>query len=436
MKEIYNFPTQEKGSTVLLYPTPYCPVGCKYCFESPFLFEKKYDKENMKKTLEELMDFLEYRHLILHGGEVLKLPIKDFEYFIKIMKKHIDHPSIQSSLWGLTNKHIQIIKEYEVAIGASIDGPEELNSLRGPRSPELNKKFQEEINKNLDRLNSEGLSPGVISVLTKTNAGNENKLERLVNWSRTKTRGGRFNPMFVPNFDVNHPAQEDLLTTEEFKTAWMYILEASLKYTDFQPAFVAEMRDNLLGFPLASCTFSRCDYLTTKCITIMGDGGLVRCDRCLQDGYYYRSSVPTQQRSFMLKQTECKGCKYWEVCGGGCPGESLDKDFRKRSSFCETYYAVYERLESVLRMMYPNTQLSIDVEDFFNKYTQNGKILNDQLRLLRNSASNSPEHGEKSCSQNTRKNGASGGHIDHNDSENPYHIDGSRREYQNVRKNR
>lgn len=437
MQEIYNFPFGERGATVLLYPTPYCPVGCKYCFETPFPFPRTYNKEAMKDTLDQLATHLQYKNLILHGGEVLKLPIKDFEYFINIMSKHEEHPSIQTSLWGLTDKHIKIMKKYQVGIGVSIDGPPELNILRGPRDPELNKNFQLEIVKNLKKLNSEGMSPGVISVLTKTNAGDELKLEKLVNWSIENTSGGRFNPMFVPNFDPNHPSREDVLSPEEFKRAWLYLLEASLKNSNFKPTFVSEMRDNLLGFHPASCTFARCDYLTTQCMTIMPDGGLLRCDRCLQDGYHYRSQGATQQRAFMLKQTECRGCRYWEVCAGGCPGEALNKNYRSKSSFCEAYYAVYERLESVLRTCYPNIILAIDIDNYFKNYIEKGRILHEELQIIRNKDIRDFEEKENnSCniknSCNPEKENIS--HIDHNDENRPYHLDGIEKGFINKRR--
>ena len=133
MEFVYNFPHQERGATVLFYPTPFCPVGCKYCFETPFKYNKSYDKKAMKNTFISLMDHLQFKNVILHGGEPLKLPIKDFEYFFKLASQYVDHPSLQTSLWGLTDKHIAILKEYKVSIGVSIDGPQELNSLRGPR---------------------------------------------------------------------------------------------------------------------------------------------------------------------------------------------------------------------------------------------------------------------------------------------------------------
>lgn len=228
-------------------------------------------------------------HIILHGGEAFSLPIKDFSYFMKLIQEYQFQPAIQTSLFGMTDKHVKILKKYNVSVGISLDGPAELNVLRGPRDPNLNKKYQKDVAKNLEVLQDEKIPCGIVTVVNEANAGDDKKLAKLVEWSRTKTSGGRFNAMFVPWFVKNHPAEKYLLSEEKLKHA-LYLLDASFKYSDFYPAFVSEMIDNLLGLGLKSCQFGRCDYLTTKCITIMPNGLLARCDRCFQDGYYYIST--------------------------------------------------------------------------------------------------------------------------------------------------
>jgi uncharacterized protein len=406
------------SKTILLYPKLECEIGCSYCFEKPFserLLEGKkpieqkfnYNKEKMVESLTNICSNrdMSKANVILHGGEVLLLDFEDFKFFIENMKKSgIGILSLQTSLFGLTKEHIEVIKENNVNVGISIDGPPELNILRGPRNnPVLNKKYQDTICENLEILRESGINPGVISLINKANAGNKKKLDKLIEWSRTKTGGGRFNPMFLPFWHSKKGVlSQYIMNGKEMKEACLYLLEASLKYSDFCPTFVSEMIDNLLGLNISSCTLSRCDYLSTRCTTIMPDGNIARCDRCFQDGYYYiGNSSYTQQRSEMLAQIEgqCKQngriCKYFEICGGGCPGEALDKDYRNKSSFCETYYALYERIEGILRKAYPNTPLSVDVPNFFNDYYLKNRLLNPELNKYMGRNKNNPQNNQK-----------------------------------------
>lgn len=415
-----DYQINQQGQTILMYPMPECPVGCSYCFEADFLAKKEgYNRELIAESLRKIMlqrgqnpssnntkgkegdykkntaNYNQSGHIILHGGEVFTLPIKDFEFFLKLMLKYQPQPAIQTSLFGMTDKHVKLIKKHNVSVGVSLDGPAELNILRGPRDPDRNKKYQIEVARNLEILRDEQkLQCGTVTVVNKANAGNTNKLAKLVEWSRTKTDGGRFNAMFVPNFIENHPIKEYALSPEELTNAFLYMLNASFEFQDFRPSFVQEMSDNLLGMGLQSCQFSRCDYLTTKCVTIMPNGLLARCDRCFQDGYYYTSTTlgETQQRAFVLGQTECHDpntnpsdgllCRYWNVCGGGCPGENAD--YRHKTNNCKMYYTIYSRLEGIVRKMYPDATLAIDLPpDYYYIYPSQGKFLNPDIKRSR-----------------------------------------------------
>ena len=382
------FPRGGSWGTILLYPTPHCNVGCGYCFEIP-VEKEQYYKENMIRSLEDIMSFVqpnEQKKIILHGGEVLHLPLEDFEFFIKGIKKFQRNPAIQTSLYGLTEEHIKIIKENDVSIGVSIDGPPELNILRGPRNPKLNKEYQQEIIENLEKLKAAKIVPGTIAILSKANAGSIQKMDKLIEWSRKNTCGGRFNPMFYPFWKKEKSElSKYVLNPHEMANVFLYLTEASFKYRDFRPAFVTEMINNLLGNGLASCSYSRCDYLTTTCLTIMPNGTFARCDRCFQDGYYNISSNKREEtRSFMLEQIPmedggCGNCRYFSICGGNCPGEGINKDYRNKSCFCEAYYKTYEKLEGVLRQLHPDIKLAIDVPNFYHNYYKQGKVLNFNL---------------------------------------------------------
>ena len=353
--------------TLLMYPITDCPVGCAYCFNAKSQ-NIKYDKNVMCDKLVELSKLWGGYppQVIMHGGEVLTMPIRDFKFFIKHISDLNVRPVIQTSLFTLLPEHIRIFKKYKVGLGVSIDGPPELNILRGPREKKANQDYQKRLIKNMAILKKEGLEFGTISVLTKINAGPD-KIDRLIEWGiENKIQGGRFNAMFTPSHNPELLSQE--LAPSELKNAFLKLADACYRHpTEFNPAIVREVQKNLLGQGLSSCNFTRCDYLFTRCSTILPDGGISRCDRCFELGFMYQPIESTLSRSEMLKQTECSGCKYFNICGGGCPSEGVG-DFRHKTKYCEALYALFERVERQIRSLHSGIVLSIDIPNYFEDY--------------------------------------------------------------------
>ena len=366
-------------STILLYFKVKCPVGCTYCFEKPTDITD-YDLGKMLEALETI--FNPNDTICLHGGEVCTLPINDLEFILRKVRKFLTDRnvnssiSLQTSLYGFTNKHLNLFKKYNVSPGISVDGPSELNILRGPKDPDKNKEYQINLEKSLQMLKDNNFHCGHIAVLTKANVGTDEKLDKFIEWAITTNFNGRMNPMFVPLWSASE-IKDYALTPTELTNVWLKLADVCINNKNLMWNPFREFIDNLLGqFHLSPCIIARCDYLTTTCKTIMGDGSLARCDRCFQEGYYGRGSQRNFVRSSVLKDTECDKCKFFEICGGGCPGEGENGDARHKTYYCESYYAVYEYLENKLRGLMPNITLSIDEQNYFKEYDQQNKRLN------------------------------------------------------------
>jgi uncharacterized protein len=363
--------------TLLFYPKNSCEVGCDYCFSDKSNKKITYDKEKMVEKAKEYATKINpqkrNKRIVLHGGEIFSIVDDDLLYFIEELHKIFSDISVQTSLSNITDFQLDVVKKYKIRLGVSIDGPPELNTLRGPRSLEKNKIYQDNLIKNLDILRQEKIGFGCISVLTKLNATGDS-INKMENWILEKEISGRFNPMFLPNWDCNSHLKGLELTSEELKTYWLRMIELNKKEPQLNLNPTKEFAGNLLGAHLAPCIACRCDYISTFCDMITPDGEMSRCDRCLQDGLHYTGEeiVNNYYRSEMLKNTECKGCRYFEICGGGCPGEGTDGDFRHKTRFCSAYYGVYEKLENNLRAV-PNVTLSIDVPNYFEKYHKIGR---------------------------------------------------------------
>jgi uncharacterized protein len=368
--------------TLLFYPKIDCSVGCDYCFSDKLDKRIPYNKEKMIESAHAYARKMDIEHqqysdrrkkIVLHGGEIFSIPDDDLNYFIEEVHKMFGEISIQTSLSELTDFHLDLVKKYKIRLGVSIDGPPELNVLRGPRSLEKNKIYQDNLIRNMNILKQEKLKFGCISVLTKLNSTGEN-IDKMENWILENEISGRFNPMFLPNWNRNSHLKDLELTSDEVKTFWLRMIELNKKEPQLDLNPIKEFAGNLLGIHLAPCVVCRCDYISTFCDMITPDGEMSRCDRCLQDGLYYVDSQiqNNNYRSEILKNTECKGCRYFEICGGGCPGEGVDGDFRRKTKFCSAYYGVYKQLEDNLRVV-PNITLTIDIPDYFEKHHRTGR---------------------------------------------------------------
>ena len=405
-------------STILFYFKTQCPVGCEYCFGSPSE-DIKYDLNKMIDTFKQI--YVRGDAVTLHGGEVCTLPIKDLRCILEKIRSVMGNDTIglQTSLFGATKQHIALLKKFNVSVGVSVDGPPELNTLRGPRDPNANAIYQKRLIKTIDAIRHPDGSFGGIVVLTKHNATGDN-LEKLVSWAKKVKFQGRFNPMFVPNW--NPCADAIRLTPDELKLAWIRLTDELLINHQLKWEPMREFIDNLLGISSFSpCIVGRCDYTSTTCKTIMGNGEVARCDRCFQDGYYQRSNTRNYVRSRMLKITECAGCKYYEVCGGGCPGEAFDGDFRHKTYFCDAYYSLYEYLETRLRGIMPNIVLTVDLPEYFDNYELKGSRNNPFVRMNNGTYKRPHVFKQPECSQNpkninTQRDGIGTEHGDHYDS--------------------
>jgi len=373
-------------NTILFYPlADSCPNGCLYCFEDPSFRKENvftgYDKYKMAESVKRLVENGKGSpQVILHGGEILALPIPDLEFFLSEIKKYNESPNVQTGLGvPITQEHIRLFRSYNVFPGTSVDGPPEFNCLRGPRDLENNKKFQEVVVRNIQTLKESGLKFGNISILSKANASPD-KIDKLIEWSLCTTYGGRFNPLFVPWYKENEEILQYALTPKELSSAFLKLLNAAIRNPSFEFALFKEVASALLGDFRSVCTFNRCDYLITSCSPVLPDGTVARCDRCFQDGYYLASQKPSDARWKMLEQTECKGCRYFVACAGGCPGEGQNGDFRSKTVYCEAYYTLFQAVENMLRKMFPGIFLTIDIHNYYEEYVIPGKRFNPFMR--------------------------------------------------------
>jgi uncharacterized protein len=343
--------------TILIVPTLKCNIKCGYCFADGYSWveQKGYDLTKILTSMETLHNQYRGDHFCLHGGECTLIDINDFETIMKKMYEYNGCTSLQTNGYDISDKMIEIFKKYKTHVGISIDGDGELNSIRGfPNDKIKNRKYTKKVISNIKRLKKEGISVGLIVVLSKANASSVSKLNKLVKFiiklSNIGVVSGRLNLMW----STCESTKQYELTPEEASFAWIYLYN-NLRYIpklEWNP--FRDYTDNLLGFSHSSCSMGKCDYGCTITKVIQYDGTLGNCDRTHQENKLTeRSNTPNMDRYEKLREGQCKDCRYWNVCYGGCPAEGMNGSSDK-TRFCKAIFDLYSLIELDLKSLLPN----------------------------------------------------------------------------------
>lgn len=384
--------------TVHVSATTGCNLGCTYCYENPDRersenwAKRQYDIEKIMQKLKFFKKKNPHSTPGLHGGEPLLMDRDDIRRVFSWVNDNYDgNPHIQTNATLVDDEIIEIFKQHDVGVGVSCDGPEELNQLR-KASGEVEKKrakvtdkMTEQTHEAIDRMIDEGLSGGVIVVLSEQNAGTEEKFETLLEWMDYLCENGwsgHFNPA-IPYEDIQNDVSLDPETLKKrYLRTWEWMKEKS--YRRWNP--MQDYVDNLLGNGLSNCVNNKCDVFNAGAAKIIdGDGETTGCGKTwstVGDGVPFLQGPSsdneynkTEERYTMLKQLPggpgraedepdmggCKGCKFWNVCQGGCPSAGVTDDYRSRTVWCEAKYALYEKIEHDLRALLPNIDLITDL---------------------------------------------------------------------------
>lgn len=154
---------------IVLQPTPYCNINCDYCY-----LQNRNDRRLMSRTvIDAIRDkvFSRLSHdaaptIVWHAGEPTVAPISWYQHAYDVLRP-VTPPqatfSLQSNGVSLSDAWIDFLRQSYTRIGLSIDGPQRFHDAR--RKTRAGGPTWSLVMRNLRRLQSAGLHPGVISVL-------------------------------------------------------------------------------------------------------------------------------------------------------------------------------------------------------------------------------------------------------------------------------
>jgi uncharacterized protein len=342
-----------------------CNLACGYCYEhnerdaGNFGSAKIQDFDAMTKAL--LAEGVGRPNgtggvtgFCLHGGEPLLMPIDDLVRVFKWAATIKAPVSVQTNGSLITEKHLVLFKQFNISVGFSLDGPEELNDSRWAGSVEKTRLMTERSFWALRECQERKLRHHVICTLHKLNAVGPN-LDRLAQWfvelDAKGTRSARLHTM-----EVDNPLAEGwVLTIEEQIAAFKKLGSLRLKTLTFDLFKDHELLLKGADAKDVTCVYHNCDPMTTDAVrSITTSGNRQNCARTYKAGVpMLKSEMPGYERQLALYYTPqefggCSGCRFFIACKGHCPGEGLDGDWRNRSASCESLKVLFGLAEQRL----------------------------------------------------------------------------------------
>jgi uncharacterized protein len=314
---------------IMLIPTLGCPARCNYCWSSepgsPVM-----SIETINEVVEWLKKFRTDRvTFTFHGGEPLLAGADFYRQALPMIASGLQHLkpefALQSNLWLMTPELADILAEYHVPIGSSIDGPEELNDLQ------RGKGYFKRTMQGYEIAKTHGV--GVRFICTFT-AQSVKQREDIFNFFLKNGFVMKLHPA-LPSLRSNQPGQW-ALDPQEYGELLVYLLD---KYLDHMGEIeIMNIND------LFRCVFTRrgsvCTFVDCmgNTFAIGPDGSIYPCYRFVGMAEYIMGNVADHPTVEDLQQSDawkrmdryrqyvdqaCGECTHIRYCRGGCPYNAI-----------------------------------------------------------------------------------------------------------------
>jgi uncharacterized protein len=345
-------------ATIIFKATEACNSNCLYCQ----VVKRKQPDFLSYELLEILIVKInrllqsnpkEHIKILWHGGEPLLLGVNYFsrtadliDQYCKETKNRISH-SIQTNLTLFTEEFVPIFKKLGIhGVGTSFDPVPNIRGFgKNQDSVSYNKKFIEAVR----ILKKHSIGWGFIYVTTRKSLGLAKEIFHFsTNFNNKK--GMNIHP--VDYLDESN--SEYAINNDEFADFLGQIFRiwsnGRDRYGSIEP-FTSYYKIYEKNERMTGCeTSGKCAY---SHLYIGPNGEASHCGRCgdidaisygnikdneLHELLYHPKRKIFEERQRILVDGECKGCRFWDICRGGCPADSyhVNKSLMHRTIWCKS----------------------------------------------------------------------------------------------------
>lgn len=333
-----------------------CDLKCSYCYQNVHRRaqpggEASYDLDKLKQAIEAHGDGFH-----LFGGEPLLMPEDDLEELWRWGYEKYGRNGLQTNGVRLNPRHVEMIRRYNVLVGISIDGPDELNDARWAGTREATRQATARSEAAIRLLCDAGLPPHLMIQLTRQNCAGD-RLPRLHRWLRDlDARGVSSARLHVLEIETPGVRNRLAMSVEENVAVLSSLFDLEQELPRLRFDLSREIAALLTGRDdTAACVWRACDPYTTAAVHgVDGHGAPHNCGLTDKEGIdFLKPDRPGYERYLALYHTPqehggCQGCRFFLVCKGQCPGTAVDKDWRNRTEYCEVWKRIFARFESDL----------------------------------------------------------------------------------------
>jgi uncharacterized protein len=344
---------QKRPFHVMIIPTLGCPSKCSYCWSS-----EEGSPIMSIKTIEDVVAWLkDFRAdpvtFTFHGGEPLLAGADFYRKTLPLLSGELKHLepnfALQTNLWKLTPELAEVLAEFDIPIGSSLDGPKELNDLQRSEG------YYERTMRGCEIAKEHGLQVQFICTFTSYSVKFK---EDIFNFFLENGLTLKLHPA-LPSLRSDDPLKW-ALSPEEYGELLVYLLD---KYLDNMGQIEVRNINDYCRCVLTGrgtvCTFVDCMENT---FAIGPDGSIYPCYRFVGMPEYIMGNVrdnPSQddlagsaagQRMRQFKEyvnRECKGCKHIRYCRGGCPYNAIaptNGEIMGVDPHCEAYKRIFDEI--------------------------------------------------------------------------------------------
>lgn len=291
--------------------------------------------------------------ITFHGGEPLLAGAGFYRVALPLLAEGLAHLepnfAMQTNLWRLTPEIAQILAEYHIPLGSSLDGPQELNDYQ--RSKGYFEKTMRGYRIALDH----GLKVSFICTFT---AHSVKYRKEIVQFFMDNGFILKLHPA-LPSLRSHDPAKWALLP-EEYGDLLVYLLDVSLDHLDtFEIMNINDLVKGVMIRHGTVCTYVDCMDST---YAVGPDGRIYPCYRFVgMDEYgmgYVRdrpskeelTSSPVGKMLQEFKKTvdqSCCDCKHRVYCRGGCPYNAIAPNggsIQTVDPYCVAYRRIFDEI--------------------------------------------------------------------------------------------
>lgn len=359
--------------TIIIKPTYACNFRCRYCYLSngtkshTEVFSLEFAKNVVKKIKEAWMPMPQRKlTFIWHGGEPLLWGKENYREILPFMQREMSdfdiHNTMQTNLSLIDEEYLDILTQYNVRIGFSLDGFREVHD--GQRVGIGGTSTFDTIMAKLDLCRSRGVKPGCIVVGSRKHIGHIPELYRFL---KEHELNFKFNPLFISG-EAKQNSDEYGITAQEYADMcielfdlWFDDPNGKIKESNF-----IEIASNIATGHCSGCMFGR--NCQDNFLAIAPTGDVMPCGRFCDDSLLQYSYGNLHQESFSdilprIKQSEiyhraehianseCARCKWYNICHGGClhDGFLRNGDFRSKTMLCTAYHRIFAHIEQRMK---------------------------------------------------------------------------------------